>query len=1110
MNKDYFKKIVLLFLLFPLLVVAQTPQQIEEIKKETNVVKLQKLAKVLEVKARKAKQKAWDLADVNGWEKTYTDSNGAFNELIKVTENGQPIYYKTNNTKASKFRSYLFRSNVTAARATRANWLHNGGGLGLDVEGQGMTAHVWDGGIARVTHQEYDGVGGDNRVSLGDSGSLNFHAAHVMGTIVSSGVVASAKGMAPQGKGIAFDWTSDESEATTASANGMLISNHSYGYGADQIPDQWFGAYRGEARQWDEIMYNAPYYLQVTSAGNDGNNNTANALPLNNASAYDKLSSFQTAKNNLVIGNARDPEIDSEGNLVSVTLNSGSSEGPTDDLRIKPDIAGNGTGLFSTYESADDAYNTISGTSMSSPNVAGSLLLLQQHHQNVSGKFMKAATLKGLALHTADDGGQEGPDAQFGWGLMNTKKAAETITDDGLNSLILESTINQGETLTFTVKSDETNPLYASISWTDAPGETNSQLNSSTPALVNDLDIIVSNETETFLPWRLTAVNRSDKGDNVVDPYERIDLDAASGEYTITVTHKGTLLDGSQDFSLIVTGVSYDMRITSSELSKNVCSDDEVVYDFVYEQNANGITTNLSFENLPQGITAELSSNTLTESGNFQATFSDLESLTPGVYTADVVAETPEERKVRTVNFTVYSSDFTNYATTLSQPMNEAKGLSSSPTLQWSENTNAQTYFVELSDSPSFTNIISSGTVTDLSFQTSDLTLNSVYYWRVRPDNLCASGNFSEVYSFQVGVEGCNYTYDGTDFENASIPNTSNPDTNTAYIPIEITDDLSIISIKPSVQISYASIQNLTVFVQAPQALGSQNTTLLDENSCSGEDINVTFDDTGSDLACDTQAPVVSGTIKPSVNLTERVQGKQSPGFWFVAVSSSRQNPTGEITAASITVCAVEENTNIPSLMNNNVEIAANGSYTFEVSDIEATTTGESADTQTYKLVLLPTKGSITKNNVNLALGDTFTQEDVNNGSVRFVNTQTELFTDSFKVDITNGANGWLPNQTINLTATTLSAELLEIDGLNIYPNPSFGDVTIRLNPETQEKVEITLFDLQGRTILNQSFDNNSLNFNEKLNIRNLSSGVYLLNIREGNYSSTRRIIVSK
>ena len=136
-------------------------------------------------------------------------------ELERVVD-GQPIYYTT--------------FNVAAAESTRADHLHTGGSLGLNVDGQNMIAHVWDGGLARSSHQEYDGAGGTNRFTVGDnSGTLNFHAAHVTGTIIASGVVPAAKGMAPQARAIGYDWNSDTSEAAVAAANGMLISNHSYG-----------------------------------------------------------------------------------------------------------------------------------------------------------------------------------------------------------------------------------------------------------------------------------------------------------------------------------------------------------------------------------------------------------------------------------------------------------------------------------------------------------------------------------------------------------------------------------------------------------------------------------------------------------------------------------------------------------------------------------------------------------------------------------------------------------------------------------------------------------------------------------------------------------------
>ena len=531
---------------------AQTPQQKQGIINETNINTLTQLQAEISKKAASEKQAALNAAQRNGWQVKMNNADGSFSELQKVVlddrGNEVPVYYTTYN--------------VAAARSTRANHLNIGGSLGLSLDGQNMTANVWDGGHARVTHQEYDGPGGNNRVSIIDAASeggtqLNFHAAHVTGTITASGVQANAKGMAPQSKVRGFMWNNDVAEATTEAANGMLLSNHSYGYRSDLVPDQYFGAYIDDSRDWDEVMFNAPYYLMVVAAGNDGNANSYNGAPLDGNSSYDKLTGHSTSKNNLVVANAQDANVSADGTLNSVSINSSSSEGPTDDYRIKPDITGNGTGVYSTYESSDTAYNSITGTSMASPNVTGTLLLLQQHYNNLNGNFMRAATLKGVALHTADDAGPSGPDAVYGWGLLNAKAAAETISAvSSGESKMEELTLNSGQSYTITVDSDGINPLIASISWTDRAGVAVTATNSNTPVLVNDLDIRVSKSGTTYQPYRLTGVTTNGTGDNNVDPFERIDVAGASGTYTITVTHKGSLTGGSQNFSLIVTGLS--------------------------------------------------------------------------------------------------------------------------------------------------------------------------------------------------------------------------------------------------------------------------------------------------------------------------------------------------------------------------------------------------------------------------------------------------------------------------------------------------------------------------------------------------------------------------
>ncbi|WP_440879628.1 S8 family serine peptidase [Tenacibaculum sp. C7A-26P2] len=545
---------------------AQDKREVEKIRKGYNLKKLERLKQSLHKKAFDEKQKALSLAKKKGWKERFTTENGNLVELQKIVD-GKPIYFTTYNS--------------AAAKSTRTNHLHSGGSLGLNLMGKNLTAHVWDAGIARSSHREYDGNGGRNRFSIGDgTNDIDSHAAHVTGTIIASGVTASAKGMAPHAKAVGYDWNYDKSEAIRAASNGMLISNHSYGYRASQIPDYYFGAYIRESRDWDEIMFNAPQYLMVVAAGNDGNDNRSNGIPLNGNSSFDKLSAKATSKNNLVVANARDANIDATGNLISVSINSGSSEGPTDDYRIKPDIAGNGTGVYSTFHNNDSSYGSLTGTSMASPNVTGSLLLLQEHYKNTHGSFMRAASLKGLALHTADDAGRSGPDAVFGWGLLNTKKAAQVITERGSKSKIEELTLKSGETYTVTVNSDGKSPLLASISWTDRPGTANRGVaNSSTPVLVNDLDIRVKKTGQSYLPYKLTSPTTNTKGDNNVDPYERVDIANASGTYTITVTHKGNLTGGNQNFTLIVSGIGASGGGGTPTIT---CS--ETVRDFPYNQ----------------------------------------------------------------------------------------------------------------------------------------------------------------------------------------------------------------------------------------------------------------------------------------------------------------------------------------------------------------------------------------------------------------------------------------------------------------------------------------------------------------------------------------------
>ena len=557
------KKLPILILLFiTVFSFSQTEKEKQEIINTYDLNNISELLKTLEVKNIKNEEDISNYLRLNPDAKRVINDNGKISE-IKYIINNNPIYVTTHN--------------VNSAIATRTNFLHNGGGLGLNIEGQNMHVATWDGGPTLVTHVEFqnDDVIPSSRVDTPDASASNpdsEHSTHVSGTIIAKGISPNAKGMAPKATLTSYDWDFDDQEALIqATTNGLLLSNHSYG-----VPTQtnatlnWMmGCYNTEARTWDDVAYNAPNYLQVVSAGNDGLTTYTGGL----ANNYDKLVGNKNSKNNLVVANAQTTVInpDGSGNLLSLFINSGSSQGPTDDGRVKPDITGRGTNVYSAVDATNNSYNTFSGTSMSAPNVTGTLLLLQQYYNQLNSQYMRASTLKGLACHTVDDDSQSpGPDPIYGWGLLNAKRAAETINADlAGTALIKEVTINQGETHTIEFTASSSSKLSATLCWTDPPGFATTTLNSPISRLINDLDLRITNSTNTYFPWKLDIANVqawATTGDNLVDTVEKIDIaNPTSGSYTLTVSHKGTLTNGSQTFSIILTGANLTLGIDDQD-----------------------------------------------------------------------------------------------------------------------------------------------------------------------------------------------------------------------------------------------------------------------------------------------------------------------------------------------------------------------------------------------------------------------------------------------------------------------------------------------------------------------------------------------------------------
>jgi len=588
-----------------------------QIKTETNILRR---AALLRAETQKIeRQKLWALANEKGWDTLIRGKKGYIASLARVDAFGMPLYLATEN--------------VNSAATIGTSKLWTGGSTGLNLDGSANNVKgklaIWDGGNVLTTHVEFAG-----RINQKDNADVSDHSTHVAGTMIAKGINPAAKGMSHGIQElIAYDMLNNSDiEEMMAEGSNLLVSNHSYGFPAGwQYNDRWefygppnstedykFGYYSAEAQLWDSIAYNAPYYLPVKSAGNNRDFNgppvgetyyrrnasgvfVSGTRPagISNNDAYDIMSTVSNAKNILVVGAVNPVSVYTSPK--DVVLTTFSSWGPTDDGRIKPDLVTDGVNVLSPIAAANNAYDIYTGTSMSSPAAAGSLLLLQEYYSRLhGGTFIRSATLKGISIHTANEAGlNPGPDYQFGWGLLNMEQAAAVITANNTTHLVHENVLNNSGTFSLPVIASGNGTLKATICWTDVKGTVDPEataLDNTNKKLVNDLDLVIKKGATIHRTWTLNPsapAAAATRGNNSIDNVEKVELpDVVPGEtYTIEITHKGTLARGSQAYSLIVSGVSSQPYCASGATSTAGAKIDSVSFNKIRKKNIAGCTS---------------------------------------------------------------------------------------------------------------------------------------------------------------------------------------------------------------------------------------------------------------------------------------------------------------------------------------------------------------------------------------------------------------------------------------------------------------------------------------------------------------------------------------
>jgi uncharacterized membrane protein len=438
-----------------------------------------------------------------------------------------------------------------------------------ELDGSGQIVAVADSGLDE-DHGDFGTRVVGNVDVIGDGSSADLHSGHgthVACTVLGDGTRGTYSGVAPAAE-LYLQAMENDNTGNFQSPSLNNLFNTAYNAGARIHTNSWGssqassqGKYTSESEDVDDrANYYDRYYNGVEgltilfASGNDG-------------PGVGTASSPATAKNSVTVGSHLN-----RGGGSPDTISQSSSRGPTDDNRIKPDVIAPGAYVRSclSQDATDTSGGTVqtggwyieySGTSMATPNAAGSAALIREYILEIAqrpapqGALVKAL----LVLGARDLGNRDIPNNDEGWGRIDLQNTLAP-SDRGIwvdDRSVLSGTGNV-KTYTFNVTTSG-QPFKAVLCWSDERGS-----RFSTNQLVNDLNLEIETPSGTLYRGNQFSQGRSIEGGTFdsTNNLEVVLIDSAeSGIWTIRAKDGGHSGQKSQPFALAVSGAGVnDLR----------------------------------------------------------------------------------------------------------------------------------------------------------------------------------------------------------------------------------------------------------------------------------------------------------------------------------------------------------------------------------------------------------------------------------------------------------------------------------------------------------------------------------------------------------------------
>lgn len=428
-------------------------------------------------------------------------------------------------------------------------------------------------------------------------------------------------------------------------------------------------------------------------------------------------------------------------------------------------------------------------------------------------------------------------------------------------------------------------------------------------------------------------------------------------------------------------------------------------------------------------------------------------------------------------------------------PEADATGVPLLPTISWDPSPNASSYVLEVSKSPQFETdeLVIKTTTTATDFTVGEiLDKNTVYFWRVIPNNRCGSSTeYSPIHVFATEVLSCSV------LTSDELPKPiSSGGTPLVKVPFSMPNAGKVVDVNvKDVTIEHSNNKDLTISLVSPD----ETEVILVNRKCNQRNILCSFDD---DSAIDVACPLNSNkTYKPQQALSAFV-GLEMQGEWMLHVKDNNSGNGGRINSLGLEICSNSPLAAPQLVKNDSLYIKPSTQKIIYDWDLKAVDSDNEASEIRYTLLSTPKHGELIRYEDVMEVGDQFTQYDIDNYALYFKSFAEES-DDNFDFIVDDNNGGLIGKQSFGISIAASNPTSTQdniLEGVVLYPNPTAKLLHIDL-PSDEASIA-TVYTMLGKVVATQQLAGK----NTSLDMHSLSTGMYYIRIQQKNKYVLKKI----